>query len=303
MKGVCPMTMVNESVESAVPAKVTEGFGMTALERSAELASKAVEAAAKAEVESAYVMAIRNPRNVEDARAMIVKTCAIPSFAAKAKYRKKVGSKPDGRGGWADEFAVGPSIRFAEAMLLAWRNVLCQQTTIFDDPMKRIVKVRVVDLETNVNYSKEITLEKQVERKSSKDREVLSKRLNSRNEPVYLVKSTEDELVNKEAAHASKTIRNNGLRLIPTWILEDAMKAVDDTLAKKITENPDLERNALIDGFTRRGVLPSDLEKYLGVPVPQWGVKDLMALREILTSLEDGQASWAEYVEAGPTEV
>lgn len=293
--------MSTSVAEAGVPAKVSEGFGVTAMEVSAEMASKAVEASAKAEVESAYVMAMKNPRSEEDARAKIMQICRIPSFAMRAKYRKKVGRKQIGQR-WEDEFAVGPSIRFAEQMLRCWRNVLCQQTTIYDDGMKRITKVRVVDLESNVNYSKEITLEKQVERRASTGREVLGKRLNSDNQTVFIVRATEDEIVNKEAAHASKVIRNNGLRLIPQHIVDEAMKMVDQTILSKMQEDPNANRQALLDAFARLGVMPTEIEKYLGVPAAQFSVGHLSQLQEVLTALEDGQATWAEFAEAGPTD-
>lgn len=282
---------------TTVPAgtRQSQGFGTLTAERSAELAAIAVAASAKAEVESAYVMAMRNPRHAENARASIVQTCRNPLFAGKARYRKQVGKKEARPGVWEPNFVVGPSIRFAEEALRHWGNVLVQQTTIYDDESKRIVKVSVKDLEQNIGYSQEIALEKQVERRDNRDRDVLGQRTNSYGKTVYIVRATEDELSIKQAAHVSKAIRTCGLRLIPDYVLQEAMDTVTETQASKIQSDPQAARRKLVDEFAGAGVKASDLEAYLQHPLAQATTEELMELQEALTSIRDGQASWSEF--------
>lgn len=288
------MAMENESKE--VATRETVGFGQITSERSSELASVAVASSARAEVEAAYVMAIRNPRNEDDARAKIMRACTSPLFAAKARYRKPTGSKQV-NGQWVKEYVTGPSVRFAEEMLRCWKNVLTQQTAIYDDENKRIVRITTRDLEANTAYSKEITLDKTVERKSSRGRDVVGQRMNSENAITYIVKATEDELTVKESALASKVIRNNGLRLIPQHIVDEAMEMVDKIVKDKIAKDPDAERRAILDGFSRRGVMPSDVERFIGCPSMQFSTENLVTLRDMLNSIEDGHATWAEYID------
>lgn len=283
--------------EQQVATKETQGFGVITAERSAELASVAVASSARAEVEAAYVMALRNPRNEDDARAKIIRACSSPLFAATARYRKPTGKKEVAPGRWEDNHVVGPSIRFAEEMLRCWKNVLTQQTAIYDDSNKRIVRITTRDLEANTAYSKEITLDKTVERSSDKGREVLGQRLNSYNKIAFIVRATEDELMMKESALASKVIRNNGLRLIPQHIIEEAMAEVDRVIREKIKQDPDAERRAILDGFAKRGVMPSDVERFIGCPSMQFSTENLVTLRDMLNSIEDGHATWAEYIE------
>lgn len=271
-------------------------FAGVSIERSSELASSAVASSARAEVEAAYIMAIRNPRNEDDARAKIMRACASPLFAQKARYSKPVGSKQV-NGQWTKDYVIGPSIRFAEEMLRCWKNVLTQQTAIYDDQHKRIVRVTTRDLEANTAYSKEISLDKTVERSSDRGREVLGTRLNTDGKIVYIVKATEDELTIKESALASKVIRNNGLRLIPQHIIDEAMSAVEKMIKDRISKDPDAERRAILDGFSRRGVMPSDIERFIGCPAMQFTPDNLVTLRDMLTSIEDGHATWAEYIE------
>lgn len=293
--------MSEHSNAEIVPAgtKQQQGFGAVTLEKSAELAAVAVAAAAKAEVESAYVMALKRPRNEEDARAAIVKVCKNPTFAAKSRYRKPVGKTfNEQTRQWVQNYATGPSIRFAEEALRHWGNVLVQQTAIYDDDMKRIVKVAVKDLQSNLSYSQELALEKQVERRDKTGRTVIAERKNTDGKSVFIVKATEDELSTKQAAMASKSIRNNGLRLIPDYIIEEAMSQIQDTLASKVKSDPDAERRKLVDHFMSIGVKPSDLEVYLGHPLAQASTEELVELQEICTSIKDGHATWAEFIQA-----
>lgn len=294
--------MSSEKPTQGNSGKVTEGFNALSIERSAEMASVAVAAAAKAEVEAAFVMALRQPRNEEDARARILSACRNPIFAQKARYAKPVGKKEVAPGRWEQQYIVGPSIRFAEEMLRAWKNVHTQMTTIYDDLTKRIVKVTVRDLESNLTYSKEISLDKAVERRNPADREVLGQRVNSENKIVYIVKATEDELAIKEAAQVSKVIRNSGLRLIPQHITEEAMQEVERMIRDRVQKDPDAEKRALLDGFARRGVMPSELEKYLGMPPAQWGAEQVVTLRDLLTAIEEGVATWREVLEGTAAE-
>lgn len=254
--------------------------------KSAEMAAVAVATAAKAEVESAYVMALKQPRNENDARVKIKQACQNPLFAEKARYAKPVGGNK----------IIGPSIRLVEEMMRHWGNVLVQQTAIYEDRERRIVKVTVRDLEANLSYSKEVTIEKTVERKSpSADREIVGERINSTNQRVFIVAATEDELMNKEAAHVSKVIRNSGLRLIPDDIAQDAMDTCKETVLAKVKDDPGMRRNALLDQFGALGILPSMVAEYMGCPVEQLTPAQLVELQDIHTAIRDGQATWAEY--------
>lgn len=287
------------AVQEMPVTKQQQGFGVVTSERSAELAAIAVAAAAKAEVESAYVMALKQPRHEDEARAKIVRTCLNPTFAGKAKFRKPVGKVKDERTGqWNQNYAVGPSIRFAEEALRHWGNVLVQQTALYDDDHKRIVKVAVKDLQSNLTYSQEITLDKQVERRDGRGRQVLGERKNTDGYVVYIVKATEDELAVKQAAQVSKAIRNSGLRLVPDYIVEEAMEQINATITSKVKQDPDAERRKLVDAFFALGIKASDLEAYLGHPLAQSSTDELIELTEMCNSIRDGHASWSEFIAA-----
>ena len=205
-------------------------FDLT-VEQQSELQSTAVAKGREAEVKARYAMALHRPRNDNDCLISIQQTCRNKRFASKAKYAKPVGQSK----------IVGPSIRLAEELARQYKNILVQQTTIYEDLVKRIIMVSVSDLETNMGYTKEIPINKTVERKSHKGRDVVAERLNAYGERVFVVLATEDELQNKEAALASKAIRNGVLRVIPEHILDAALEVVDETMRAKVAEDPEAE--------------------------------------------------------------
>lgn len=267
--------------------KVQEGFGTVSQERSAELAAIATAAAAKAEVEASYVMALKKPRMEEDSRQRILALCKDPGFAQTAIYSKPVSGKE----------IKGPSIRFAEQAIRLWQNVKSIQTVVYDDPQKKIIRQTMIDLESNVSFSEDITIEKTVERtKPDATRRVLSQRRNTMGNTVYLVEATDDEVQNKKNAHASKVIRNNGLRLIPEYIIAEAMDICHEAVTSKIAKDPEAEKRRCFDAFNDIGVMPSELEKYLGHPLSSISPKELAGLRAIYTAIDQGAATWAEYL-------
>jgi len=148
---------------------IVERFSGTEVAQRAEQAAIYVSAQARAEIESAFIMALKMPRNRDQARVEILKACKNPTFAEVALYKKPVGGTS----------IVGPSIRFAEEMIRAWKNVKIQSMVIFEDQERRMTSLNVVDLESNISYSPKITIEKTVERKNATGREVISERLNT----------------------------------------------------------------------------------------------------------------------------
>ena len=260
----------------------------------AELAAVAVAAAAKAEIESSYVLAIKNPRNEDDSRTRILNVCRNLKFAEGAKYSKPQGSKKNDRTGqWEKNYVVGPSIRFAEEAIRLWKNIKVIHTTIYDDQAKRVVKVTVIDLESNISYSKDITIEKIVERKDTKGRTVVGERINSYGEKISIVLATEDEIQNKESALASKTIRNNSLRVIPDYIITEAMEIVDGVVKARVDADPAAAKRMVLDNFAKLNILPTHIEQYLGHPLDVINTSEIVELKQLFTTIHEGNATWA----------
>jgi len=271
-----------------VGAEAREEFSSRAVAMRAETAAVAVAAAAKAEIEARYVMALKRPRDLDAVRVALLKDCARPGFAERARYRKPIGKGIE-----------GPSIRFVEAALGRMGNVLVTSPTIYDDESKRIVRVGVTDLETNTSYSKDVTIDKTVERsKLSDGQRPLGQRTNSQGKVTYLVAATDDDLLNKEGALISKAIRTSGLRILPSDLVEESMSHVLAALEKGARSDPDAAQKAVADAFASIGVQPGALKDYLGHDLATCSPKEIADLRAIFATIRDGETTWHEVASA-----
>lgn len=269
-------------------AIIREDFSGRELANQTETSSAALAAQAKAAVEARYVIALRRPRNWSSVRVKLLQECERPGFAAVARYHKPVG---DG--------IEGPSIRFAEAALRHMGNVLCETATIYDDAEKRIVRVTVTDLETNLTYPKDIVVQKTVERSHLRKGQVaIRERTNSSGRKTFIVEATDDDLLNKEAALVSKALRTNGLRILPGDILEECMTRVIQTLNNDAAKDPLGERKRMEEAFAKLGVFPDALVEYLGHPLETMTPAEIVHLRAVYASLRDGEARWEDVLEA-----
>lgn len=255
----------------------------------AELSSQAVAMQARAQVEARYIMAIQRPRDMDRVRVTMLKESARPSFAAVARYSKPIGGSS----------VEGFSIRFAEAVLRSIGNVHVESVTLYDDAEKRIVRVSATDLEVNLTLNKDITINKTVERRKVREGQtVITSRLNTGGQRVYIVEATEDDLAVKEAALTSKALRQLALRLIPGDILDECLTKVEETLRNRDAKDPDTEKKKLADAFAALGVTPDQLAELLGHKLEQIVPAELKTLREIYTAIKDGDATWFEYIDA-----
>lgn len=279
----------NTQLARQAPVVEREGFGTTELAPVVETAATALAAQAKAEVEAAYVVAMRRPRDLDTARDELLKAARRPSFAETAIYKLP-------RGGKSIE---GPTIRFAEEALRCYRNVRVTSTVSYDDPIKRKILVRVYDLESLVLVEAEVMLEKTVERREPKaGEEVLGQRINSFGKPVFLVAATDAELLQKQLAETAKARRNLLFQIVPGWLVAEAKAEVYRTLAAEIQRDPDAARRALLDTFSSRGIRPADVKEYLGHDPASCSPAELDELRGLLTSIQDGEITWPDALSA-----
>ena len=272
-------------------------FGAQETAMMAETASSSAAAQAQAAVQARYVMALRRPRDWDQVRVRLLKDCQRLRFAEVAKYRKPVGKKKTDEGKWEQQFIEGPSIRFAEAAMRALTNVYPEITTVYDDDRKRIVRVAVTDLESNLTYSKDIVIEKVVERSNADGRILVGQRLNSWGKTTYTVVATDDELMMKENALVSKAMRQHALRIMPGDLTEEAMDRVYLTLREGIDKNPDAYRHKIADGFAKLSITPTHLAEYLGHALGDATPQELAELGELGSSIRDGETTWRDVMD------
>lgn len=294
-----------------VPQKQPQGLSTTTSreltreveQENNEAAVTAVATKARAEVESNLIMARKFPRNEDDIRTKVLKTCRIYSFAEKGKYKKPQGKKKNERTGeWEQQYVVGPSIRLAEELFRQWGNITLESSVLYENSKVRIVSCRAMDLQTLASSTAQFIVEKTVERKSAIGREVISERLNNSGERISVVVATEDETFSKQNNIGSKYRRNLTIQLIPTYLLQDALIAIDETIKSGIKDNPEKAKLEMIDSFSKFGILPSDIEKYLGHPMAQINPTEILELKDICIAIAEGESTWQEVLEEKNTE-
>lgn len=250
--------------------------------------SALVAAQGRAEIEAAYVMAAQRPRLTDQARLKVLEACKRPTFAKAAVY-----SKPQGQ-----TRIEGLSIRAAEEALRCWGNVRVSTSVTLETESIRKVRVTVSDLENNISFGGEFTLNKTVERRDGAGREILGERKNTGRDTVYIVRATEDEMLVKTAATVSKAIRTHGLRLIPADIQEEMIAACRATARNAKAVDPLAEKKNVLDSFFfNLRVPPNELEQYLGYPVAQLNDAGLAELREVYVTVDEG-TPWADVLRA-----
>lgn len=264
-----------------------QSFGATEMERRGETASSAMAAQARAAIEARYVIAMQRPRDLMVARAKLLEDCRRPFFAEKAIYNKPIG---DG--------VEGPSIRLAEAAARAMGNVFTDVFAIYDDASKRIVRVVASDLEANLTFTKDVTIHKTVERRNLRDGQVaLGQRINSRGKPVFIVEATDDEILDRENALASKAMRTCLLRLVPGDILEEAMEQARATMRNATAKDPSAAKKAMCDAFGQIGVSVAQIAEYLGHQVEETTPDEIVQMRSLYAAIKDGETKWSEAME------
>ncbi len=279
-------TAIQNVAPSTLEAK--QGFGEQSLAVRTETATAAVAAAEQAKVQARYIVAMQRPRDWMTVRAKILDSCRRPGFAAAARYSKPV----------SGQRIEGPSVRFAEEALRAMGNAIPETSVIYDDEAKRIVRIAVTDLESNLSYSTDITVEKTVERNNLKEGQVpLGSRKNSYGKTTYLLPATEDEVANKINAHASKALRNMALRILPADILEDCMEQCVRTSHNDAAADPAGATKKMADAFTALRIMPADLAEYLGHPLDQSSPAEIAELRATYQAIKDGETTWRATLE------
>lgn len=259
-----------------------------------EIGATAAAAQVKALVEARFVLAIKNPRNMEQVRLDLLKECSRPAFCHEefegkgnsALYRKPVG---DGK------FAEGLGIRFAEVAARCMGNLLDDAIIIQDDEKEIVKYCFVLDLEKNVSWGDTVRGSKFVERKFLRDGDVpISSRTNSQGQITYTLPASEDAMTTKVAALTSKMMRTLILRLVPGDLQDQCIEKIKEVRRNKAAEDPDEAIRRVIDGMARQNVNVVMLEAFLGHPIQQITPAEIVNLQGLYASLRDGESTWAE---------
>jgi hypothetical protein len=142
-------------IPQAAGTVTRQEFGAQSLTVQGETAASAVAAQSQTTVQARYIVAMQRPRDWDDVRTRILRRIESPGFAEVAWFRKPIG---DG--------VEGLSVRFTDAAAQCMGNLLEEAPVVYEDASKRVVRVSVTDLESNLTKFKDCAIEKTVERRS-----------------------------------------------------------------------------------------------------------------------------------------
>jgi hypothetical protein len=279
-----------------------EGFGTSELIPQSETGAAAIAAREQAAVQARYIMALQRPRDMERFRVRLLQECKRLGFAETAEYSRPVGKEKDQQTGkWSTIIARGPSIRLIEAALRHFGNVDAEAQVVFENAEGRVVRCRVIDLESNSSWTQDIAISKRVEKrgwdgKPPAGRHVVGQRINSENEVTYLVAATDDETNVRQMALVSKAQRKNAERLLPSDIIAEAIIECRAVVEKGLKADPQGQMRKTIDAFAELRIEPAELAAYIGKPLERMQPADIAELRRVFAAIKDGEMNWEDAV-------
>ncbi len=254
---------------------LTTDFGFSEKKNTNNSMETVSESRATAEVQAAYVIAKKFPRNEQESFASIINACKRPFLAEQAIYAYP-------RGG---SVVKGPSIRLAEAMGQSWGNLDCGIREISQSGGVSVAEAYAIDLQTNTRITKIFHVKH--ERHTKKG---ITRLTDPRD--IY-------ELV---ANQGSRRLRACILGIIPGDVVEAAVEQCNRTMQSSEVPIVDQIRRLVI-AFDELGVKVEHLEKRLGHNLDATIPTEVVTLRTIYKSIKDGMAKREDFFEINSSQV
>lgn len=224
---------------------------------------------AVAEVQAAMMIARMNPRDQIAAMDRILNACTRPTLANAAVYTYSKGGSD----------ISGPSIRLAEAMAQAWGNMQFGIREIDQSNGESTVQAYAWDVETNTR--REITFQVPHLRYTRKG----SYKIEDPREIYELV-----------ANQGSRRLRACILATIPGDVTEAAVAQCETTMNASADTTPEGIKK-LVEAFEKFGVSRQMIEKRIQRRIDAIQPAQVVSLRKIWASVNDGMSQPAEWFE------
>lgn len=233
--------------------------------------SKAIQ-----EVQAAFVIAKRFPRDETKAFARIMKSCARLKLAEQALYRLPIGGKNH----------EGPSIRLAEVLAQAWGNLRFGIKELDREQGRSVCIAYCLDLETNTTVELDFTVDHWIEvgTKGNKTKKIIS-------DPVEI-----DRLI---ANRGARKLRNCILNVIPPDVVDEAVKSCRKTVAGGGGEPLTDRIRRMVTVFAEMSITVEMLEERLGHEIDITTGEEIVELTAIYRSLVDKQAKRSDFFRTG----
>lgn len=226
---------------------------------------------AVAEVQAAYVIAKKFPRNEHESYVKIMEACKRPFLAEQAMYAYPKGGS----------LVTGPSIRLAEVMARSWGNIDFGIRELSQSVGISTVEAYAIDLETNT--ISRVTFQVPHIRDTKKGR----------------IKLTDArDIYEMVANQGSRRLRRCILELMAVDVIEAAVDQVKKTLLNADIPIADQVRKMIL-AFDELGVKVEHLEKRLGHKLDAIIPQEIVILKGIYKSIKDGFSPREDFFEIG----
>jgi len=217
-----------------------------------------------AEVQASMMIAKMNPRNEMKSLEKIKNACMRVSLAESALYAYA-------RGG---ANITGASIRLAEAIAQLWGNIQFGMREISQQKGESVVQTYAWDVENNTR--REITFTVKHKRYTKRGvKELIDPR------DIY-------EMVANQGA---RRMRACILAIIPSDIVDEAIKQCEQTLTTKVDITPESIQNMIKAFKDNFGVTKSQIEKKIQRSITSIEPTQFLSLKKIYKSLKDDMSS------------
>lgn len=226
------------------------------------------------EVQAAFIMAKKFPRDLNAAHTRIMKSCERLNLAKQAVY-----SYPKGTA-----LVTGPSIRLAEELARSYGNLDFGVNELERKGNVSIVQSYCIDLETNTRQVKVFEVAHEVKLKTG----------------VRKVLSDPRDIYEHVANYAARRMRACILGIIPGDFVDDALVQCRKTLAKgdgKMTMSERIRQALLL--FSQLQVTQEMIEKRLGHKSDLITEDEMVDLQGIYNSLRDKQSKRSDFFDTG----
>jgi hypothetical protein len=231
------------------------------------VSAQAQESKGVAEIQAAYVIAKKFPRNEHQAYIAIMDSCKRPHLAEQAMYAYPRGSTT----------VTGPSIRLAEVLAQKYGNCKIGIEILSQNTEQTEARAYAIDLESNYSVDSCFTVK------------------HVRNTKKGSYKITDERDIREMILNmGSRYLRGCIMRIIPGDIVESAIAQCEKTLlSSDVPISEQIKR--MVIAFDELGVKVEHLEKRLGHNLDATIPVEIVALKAIYKALKDGAASREDF--------
>lgn len=227
-----------------------------------------------AEIQAALVVAMSRPRNEMVCRDRLLRACQRSGLASVSVYQYP-------RGGTS---VSGPSIRLAEAAARAYGNMLYGFREVARHDGSSECEAWAWDLETNTKAVRQFAVRHWRDTKKG----------------GFQLKDERD-IYELMANQAQRRVRAAILEIIPGDIIEDALTQCEATMKASIGGDIGKAVAGMKEAFGKFGITTAALEKRLGCRLESIQPAQIIGLRKIYASLNDGFSEPKDWFDMEPS--